>query len=112
MILEKKGKARKPPVLSAVADISAKALDAAKERGYREGMREGRREQRKKDTPVLLIAVAATAALAQIPYLTLALVKRKKEREEEARRASEAEMKFIESVRGRLLRDIERFRKK
>ena len=112
MILEKKGKAHKPALPSAIADISAKVLDAAKERGYREGMREGRREQRKKDTPVLLIAVAATAALAQIPYLTLALVRQKKEREEEARRASEAEMKFIESVRGRLLRDIERFRKK
>ena len=111
MILKKTIKAVKAPVLGIVGDVSAKVFDAAKERSYREGVRDGKKEQRRRDLPVIAGAVLASAAIAQVPYLILALVRRKQAKEEEARRAAEKERTLLENVRAMLSRDIERFRK-
>ncbi|MBO6053852.1 MAG: hypothetical protein J6Q17_08945, partial [Clostridia bacterium] len=91
--------------------VSGMALDSAKERSYRNGVRDGRREQKKRDLPVIAGAILASAAIAQVPYLVLALVRWKQAKEEAARRAAEKERTLVEHVRDMLQRDIERFRK-
>ncbi len=117
MILKKAVKAA-GPILSAVKNVSSaaenvsgKVLEAAKENGYRAGIRDGKREQRRRDLPLIAGAVLASAAIAQVPYLILALTRRKQARDEAARRAAEKERTLVERVRDVLRRDIGRFRK-
>ena len=99
------------PVLSAVENVSGRVLEAAKEHSYRDGVRDGRREQKKRDLPAIAGAILASAAIAQVPYLVLALMRRKQAKEEAARRAAEEDRTLVEHVRDLLRRDIERFRK-